>query len=53
MKEQMKLLEAPELCFLTAFAGYRITDHKCNENMRDRVGETVVYTTIKAVRMNY
>jgi hypothetical protein len=49
----MRRIETAARRFLRAFAGYRMTDHKCNEDIRERLGIIYIYTVIKTVIINY
>jgi hypothetical protein len=33
-------METAEMIFVTVFAGYRTTDYKCNEDVREELGRT-------------
>jgi hypothetical protein len=50
-KEQMRRLEMAEMHFLQATAGYRITNHKCNEDITE-LGITDINAIIKIITRN-
>jgi hypothetical protein len=46
---KMRRIEIPEMYFLRAVAGYRITRHKRNDDIREEWGITDINTVIKAI----
>jgi hypothetical protein len=47
MNEQMRKMEITEMLFLRAASGYRMTDQKCNEVIREELEITNTNTIIK------
>jgi hypothetical protein len=45
-------MKSAEIRFLRAVAGYRMTDHKCNENIREELGITYINIVISTIRGN-
>jgi hypothetical protein len=50
-EKQMRRLEKAEMRFFRAAAGYRMTDHKSNEHIRE-LGITYIITTIQYIIRN-
>jgi hypothetical protein len=44
----LRRMETTEICFLRASTGYRMTDHKLNEDIREELGITgIIISTVR------